>query len=90
MKKEIKIGDKTFEFSSPNIIDKSITDVLNNWCKLVEQQKSNEDVWTVIPELPEYKFKNLKIESSPFETTDDTTEMTITFKCDNFEFDENS
>jgi len=90
MKKEIKIGDKTFEFSSPNIIDKSITDVLNDWCKLVEQQKSNEDVWTVIPELPEYKFKNLKIESSPFETTDDTTEMTITFKCDNFEFDENS
>jgi len=28
MKKEIKIGDKTFEFSSPNIIDKSTTDVL--------------------------------------------------------------
>lgn len=88
MKKEIKIGDKTFEFNSTNILDKSTTDVLNDWCRLIEQQKSNEDVWTVIPELPQYKFKNLKIESSPFETTEETTEMTVTFKYDDFEFDE--
>lgn len=85
MKKEIKIGDKTFEFESPNILDKSTTDMMNDWCRLVEQQKSNEDVWTVIPELPQYKFKNLQVESSPFETTDETTEMTITFKYDEFE-----
>jgi len=39
VKREIKIGDKTFEFNSPNILDKSTTDVLNDWCKLVEQQK---------------------------------------------------
>lgn len=82
MKKEIKIGDKTFEFESPNILDKSTTDMMNDWCRLVEQQKSNEDVWTVIPELPQYKFKNLKVESSPFETTDETTAMIITFKWD--------
>lgn len=85
MKKEIKIGDKTFEFKSPNILDKSTTDMMNDWCRLVEQQKSDEDVWTVIPELPQYKFKNLQIKSSPFETTDDNTEMTITFKYDEFE-----
>jgi len=85
MKKEIKIGDKTFEFESPNILDKSTTDMMNDWCRLVEQQKSNEDVWTVMPELPQYKFKNLKVVSSPFETTDETTETTITFKYDEFE-----
>ena len=89
MKREIKIGDKTFEFNSPNILDKSTTDVLNDWCKLVEQQKDNKDIWTVIPQLPQYKFKNLKMESL-FETIDDTTEMTITFKYDNFKFNENS
>ena len=88
MKKEIKIGDKTFEFESPNIIDNSTTDMMNDWCRLVEQKKNNEDVWTVIPELPQYKFKNLKIESSPFETTEETTEMTVTFKYDDFEFDD--
>jgi len=89
VKREIKIGDKTFEFNSPNILDKSTTDVLNDWCKLVEQQKDNKDIWTVIPQLPQYKFKNLKMESL-FETIDDTTEMTITFKYDNFKFNENS
>ena len=88
MKKEIKIGDKTFGFESPNILDKSTTDIMNDWCRLVEQQKNDEDVWTVIPELPQYKFKNLQIKSSLFETTDEITEMTITIKCDDFEFDD--
>jgi hypothetical protein len=79
----------TEETASPNILDKSTTDIMNDWCRLVEQQKNNEDVWTVIPELPQYKFKNLQIEGSPFETIDDTTEMTITFKYDEFEDLEN-
>lgn len=56
-----------------------------DWCELLEQQKGNKDVWTVLPELPQYKFKNLRIESSPFETTDDAAEMTITFKYDDFD-----
>ena len=84
MKKEIKIKDKTFKFNFTNILNKSTTDILNDWCKLVEEQKNNEDKWTVIPELPQYKFKNLKIENSLFETTDDVT-MTVTLKYDNFE-----
>lgn len=85
MKKEIKIGDNTFQFESPNILDKSTTDILNDWCMLIEQQKNNEDVWTVLPELPQYKFKNLKVDSQ-FETTDKTAEMTIVFKYDIFEY----
>lgn len=43
-KKKIKIGDKMFEFDSPNILNKSTTDMMNDWCRLIEQQKSNEDV----------------------------------------------
>ena len=81
-KEQIVIGKNTFIFNPPNILDKSTTDVMNDWCKLVEQQKNNEDVWTVIPELPQYKFKNLKIENSPFEDTDEAVEMTITFNYD--------
>jgi len=38
----------------------------------------------VIPELPQYKFKNLKIKSSPFEMNEETVDMTITFKYDDF------
>lgn len=52
---------------------------------LIEQQKNNEDVWTILPELPQYKFKNLKVDSQ-FKTTDKTAEMTITFKYDIFEY----
>lgn len=85
MKKEIKIGDMIFEIQIPNISNNSITEMMNDWIRLIEQQNTNEDVWTVIPELPQYKFKNLKIESSPFETIDETVETTITFKYDNFE-----
>jgi hypothetical protein len=85
MENEIKIGDKTFEFEIPNILDKSIIDMMNDWYRLIKQQKNNEDVWTVIPELPQYKFKNLQIKSSPFETTEEITEITIVFKYDEFE-----
>jgi hypothetical protein len=77
----IKIGEKTFEFKMPY---DSITNFLSDWCKLIEKQKSNEDVWTVIPELPQYKFKNLKVESSPFEMKEETVDMTITLKYDEF------
>ncbi len=84
MNKEIKIGNKTFEFDSPNILDKSTIDMMNDWSKLAEQQKNNEDVWTVIPELPQYKFKNLETKSNSFERTEETNEITVTFRYDDF------
>jgi len=34
--------------------------MMNDWCRLVERQQSNEDVLTVIPQLPQYKFKITK------------------------------
>jgi hypothetical protein len=84
MKNIVIIGDKTFEFKIPENLTTS--DVLNDWCKLYERENKNknEDIWTVIPELPQYKFKNLKIKSSPFQMNDETVEMTITFKYDEF------
>ena len=81
MKNEIIVGEKTFEFKMPEDLTSNI---LNDWCKLIEQQKNNEDIWTVIPELPQYKFKNLKVISSPFKMKEKTVEMTITFKYDEF------
>lgn len=79
--KTIIIRDKTFEFKMPEDLTSNF---LSDWCKLINQQKSNEDIWTVIPELPEYKFKNLKIISPPFEMKEGIVEMTITLKYDEF------
>ncbi len=87
MKHEIKVGDTTFEFNYPEVLDKSTTDMMNDWCRLVEQQKNNEDIWTTIPELPQFKFKNLKIETSPFETSENAS-MDITFHYDEFVLNE--
>lgn len=44
-KKEIKIGDMTFEFNSPNILDKSTLDMMNDWCRLVEQQQIIDEAY---------------------------------------------
>lgn len=59
-----------------------LTDMMNDWSRLIEQQKNNEDVWTVIPELPQYKFKNLQIKTCTFD--ENTNEMSYTFKYDEF------
>lgn len=60
----------------------TITNVLCQWCNLIERQKNNDDYWTVIPELPQYKFKNLYIKSTPFETCDDINDLNVTFVYD--------
>ena len=62
----------------------TITDVLCQWCNLIERPKNN-DVWTVLPELPQYKFKNLYIKNAPFETCGDINDLNITFVYDVFE-----
>jgi len=83
MNKEIKIGDYTFNFIMPEIMDKSVSDILKEWCKLVEKSKKDEDEWTTIPALPQYRFKNLKI--VPCETDVDISQLSITFKYDSWE-----
>ena len=84
----MKIGDKTFEFILPTIaLDKPAFELLNDWRKLIiNQQNSKEDTWTILPGLPQYEFKNLRIESS-FDDADRLNETTITLKYDDFKFD---
>jgi len=84
MKKEIKIGDKTFVINGPDFIDENAASFMNDWAKLIEQQKNNVDVWTEIPAVPGYKFKNLKLEQSPIKTSDEEHEITITLNYDDF------
>lgn len=79
-----KINNNTFHFELPNIPDVAVSDMMNEWAQKVISINSNEDVWTVIPELPRYKFKNLKVELSPFELNDDVNNLTLTFKYDTF------
>ena len=91
MKKEIKIGEDTFKFEfvpPPSPIDNSVREVLENWCKLTEECKVKEDVWTEIPLLPGYRFKNLRIKTdSDFMVTGEESPITmnINFTCDKFE-----
>lgn len=88
MENKIKIGDKTFEFNIPDVINKSTTDMMNDWIRLIEKQKHNKDIWTVLPELPQYKFKNLRVELNQFGTYDNELEMIL--ECDDIKDIENN
>lgn len=82
---EIKIGDKTFEFTAINTLDESVTNALNEWVKRVKKQESdepNEDIWTTLPEVPQYKFKNLKL--TPNNLEDSPNEITFNFTYEDF------
>jgi len=88
MKTRIKIGNETFEVNLQTPENISSLEVMSDWCKLVEQQTNNEDVWTTIPQLPQYRFKNLRIVGLPFVTTDDINEINVTIKCDEYDIKE--
>lgn len=83
MENKIKIGDKTFEFNIPDVIDKSTKDMMYDWIRLIEKHKHNKDVWTVLPELPQYKFKNLRVVPNQFGTYVDN-ELKMILKYDDF------
>lgn len=88
MENKIKIGDKTFEFNIPDVINKSTKDMMYDWIRLIEKQKHNKDIWTVLPELPQYKFKNLRVELNQFGTYDNELEMIL--ECDDIKDIENN
>ena len=92
MNKEIKIGDKTFNivFPTEKKIEElnqknDITRFLNDWCKLIEKQKEEKNIWYEFPQLPGYKFKNLEVIESPIEVAEDKYQVSITFKYDDVE-----
>jgi len=91
MKKEIKIGENIFTFeliAPPTPIDDSIKEVLEDWCKLTEECEIKEDVWTEIPLLSDYRFKNLRIKTeSEFIVTGEESSVVrnVSFTCDKFE-----
>ena len=78
-KHEIKIKDKIFVFELPDGLD--IDEAVNDWVEL-KAEKYKKDVWTTIPCLPQYKFKNLKIIEDDFD--DDKVELNVTFQYDEF------
>lgn len=89
MKNKIKVGDNTYEFILPKGLGESpINKVLNDWLKLAEESKNKKnkkkkDIWSELPMLPGYKFKNLRLVNSPIETTDDN-QINITVQYDAF------
>lgn len=91
MKKEIKVGKNIFKFEfvpPPAPIENSVKEALENWCKLTEECKIKEEVWTEIPLLPGYKFKNLRLKtSSDFIITGEESPIVtnVNFTCDKFE-----
>jgi hypothetical protein len=94
MKRQIKVGGKTFEFQFPaglelheelNAVEDSVmAKALFEWCKLAAPVESPKDVWVELEQLPGYKFKNLKVEQSEILEGDDANEITFTFKYDEF------
>ena len=85
MKKKIDNINNVFEFKFPSTND-TIIEMMMDWCVLINKQKKHEDVWTVIPELPQFIFKNVHIVPNPNDKQfDDNGEMTITFQYEDFE-----
>lgn len=67
-------------------INESLQKHLMDWVKINEQKEIPEDTWTVLPVLPKIAFKNLRMVStdSDLEKTNDSHEITITVKYDEF------
>jgi hypothetical protein len=65
-------------------MDTTVFNVLSEWAKLIKSQKQEGDVWTVIPELPKYRFKNLTLVTSPFIEHPDRIETSLTFTYEDF------
>ena len=69
MKKNIK--NYSVEFILPiltDVPDESVTIALMDWVKLFNSVPNHEEIiyedeWTILPYLPQYKFKNLRIVS---------------------------
>jgi len=95
-KQEIKIGDKTFVINLPTgeEIDKmqqenSVKGFMSDWCKLANKKDDIDNIiqneWIEIPQVPGYKFKGLKlVDSSPLIETEETGELNLTFKIDDW------
>lgn len=65
--------------------DNLIYQTLKEWSKLGQTSiKQLNDVWTVLPILPQYKFKNLTIKTSPFEILDAVSDVNITLTYDDY------
>jgi len=65
-------------------METTVFNVLNEWAKLIKSQKQEGDVWTVIPELPRYRFKNLSLITHPYIEHPDKIETSLTFKYEDF------
>jgi len=77
MKKDITIGEFTYEFHLPELKDTdtekengkcrfqfendNVAQTLADWCALINNPNPNEDKWYVLPSLPGFQFLNLKI-----------------------------
>ena len=83
------IGDTSFTLKLPNIIEPSVASVIKDWIKISE--KSNDvvkkDVWSSIPQFPNYRFKNLVILDDSKIEEDDGITFKLQYdeyeKCDN-------
>lgn len=73
------------EFDYEN--NKSVSSVLYDWYSMVYNDEDDLGEWYTISLLPEYRFKNLEIIDCPFDEGEEVTDITITFKYDEYEKD---
>jgi hypothetical protein len=46
--------------------DDSIAKIMASWANLLSEQDSNKDKWTEIPNIPNFRFLNLRIKTIEF------------------------
>ena len=87
MIKYMKQEEFNFKLNLPKTKENNSTEeFLNDWLNVVNKVETidisdtEDDKWSTLSCLPQYKFKNLKIENNKI--TDDITKNDITFKYD--------
>lgn len=90
MEQKIKINNKEFTLVLPDLQETIGINPLYMWLKMINEQsqiKENKDEWFKFDCIKDYQFKNLKIVNEDRFDTDDTTEITYNFKCDEWKQD---
>ena len=88
MKYEFTNGDNTYSWTLPPVFDDATMSYINDWAERIKKAEAEpEDVWTVIPAFPNYRFKNLQLVHEPMMETEEEVQLTITLKYDEVEMD---
>ena len=76
----------TIEFKFQPACQAQINEWMKDWVDIINKQVNSEDEWTEINDIPQYKFKNLKVVP---DSNSELEEMNISLHYDEVKLIEN-